>query len=1116
MVSIGTLFSDFMQLVGLNHYTKTQSDNQYAAKDHSHTGYLTSHQDISGKLDKAQGSSKASKNVVTDSNGNITTEAKPTIPSASSTTPSADTTNGSVGSGTTWAKADHTHPKSTLYAEASHTHSNYVNPTIVDNLTTNDSTKVLSAKQGKVLQDNKLEKTHASYKGKNVVTNASTGAIEFEDKPTIPSKTSDLTNDSGFLTSHQDISGKANSADLATVATSGSYNDLSNKPTIPSVDSSLSSTSTNPVQNKVINTALSGKASSTHSHTKSEITDFPSTMTPSSHTHGNLSNDGKIGSASGKIITTGTNGVLQASNSITKSLISDFPTTMTPSNHTHGTGDVSDSSAYTNIGSNANATQKTINDKINTALGNKANSSNVYSKSETYTQSEITTLISNAVAELQLFEVVESLPTTNIKNNRLYLIVNGETIANNSYDIYLRVNDSWESLDALEFDISNFYNKTEVDTLLNGKVDTSDSRLTDTRTPKSHTHGNITNTGAVGSTANKPLITTTNGVVTTGSFGTSANTFCQGNDSRLSDARTPTSHSHGSLANGGTLNSDITSVNKIAVTDSNNNLKTIGSLPYSKLSGTPTIPSKTSDLTNDSGFLTSHQDISGKIDTAGSGLSKSGTTLNHSNSVTALTTASLKKVKYDAQGHITGTSDVSKSDITALGIPSSDTTYSAEKGITLSSGKFGHSNTAITAQTTSALKKIKYDSYGHITGTDNVNANDLPSHGHTLDDVQLYDPITGNPVFGYDGTGYLYALNDALYINTNEEDIPYLSSSNSPIASLADIPTNNNQLTNGAGYITSSAISGKIDTAGTGLSKSGTTLNHSNSITAVTTAAFKKIKYDAQGHITGTADVSASDLPSHTHNYLSSHQSIGTTSKNTTNGSELAQVTADSVNKGSIYHPKVNTSALTGVPTANQTPTFGGTFSVSQPSVNTDGHITALTSRTITIPSLPTASTSAAGIIQIGTGATNAAAGNHTHSGYASTSDIPTATSDLTNDGEDGTNAFISEGDSRLTNARTPTSHTHGNLTNDGKVGSTADYFVYTTTGGAITSKQKIGNITTSGAIGSTANKPLITTTSGVITTGSFGTAANTFCAGNDSRLHTHTFTYSNGTLTIS
>lgn len=38
---------------------------------------------------------------------------------------------------------------------------------------------------------------------------------------------------------------------------------------------------------------------------------------------------------------------------------------------------------------------------------------------------------------------------------------------------------------------------------------------------------------------------------------------------------------------------------------------------------------------------------------------------------------------------------------------------------------------------------------------------------------------------------------------------------------------------------------------------------------------------------------------------------------------------------------------------------------------------------------------------------------------------IPTKTSDLTNDGEDGTNAFIDESDSRLTDARTPTAHTH-------------------------------------------------------------------------------------------
>lgn len=44
-------------------------------------------------------------------------------------------------------------------------------------------------------------------------------------------------------------------------------------------------------------------------------------------------------------------------------------------------------------------------------------------------------------------------------------------------------------------------------------------------------------------------------------------------------------------------------------------------------------------------------------------------------------------------------------------------------------------------------------------------------------------------------------------------------------------------------------VSGKIDTAGTGLSKSGTTLNHSNSVTAQTTQAVYPIKIDAQGHI---------------------------------------------------------------------------------------------------------------------------------------------------------------------------------------------------------------------------------------------------------------------------
>ena len=56
-------------------------------------------------------------------------------------------------------------------------------------------------------------------------------------------------------------------------------------------------------------------------------------------------------------------------------------------------------------------------------------------------------------------------------------------------------------------------------------------------------------------------------------------------------SRAAYNHSHGSLVNDGALNSDITSVNKVAVTDATNKLKTISKLPLDKVT---------------------HQDISGK------------------------------------------------------------------------------------------------------------------------------------------------------------------------------------------------------------------------------------------------------------------------------------------------------------------------------------------------------------------------------------------------------------------------------------------------------------------------------------------------------------------------
>ena len=47
----------------------------------------------------------------------------------------------------------------------------------------------------------------------------------------------------------------------------------------------------------------------------------------------------------------------------------------------------------------------------------------------------------------------------------------------------------------------------------------NDSRLSDSRTPTAHAHGNVTNAGAIGSTADRIAVTTTGGVLTTAEIG---------------------------------------------------------------------------------------------------------------------------------------------------------------------------------------------------------------------------------------------------------------------------------------------------------------------------------------------------------------------------------------------------------------------------------------------------------------------------------------------------------------------------------------------------------------------------------------------------------------------
>ena len=74
---------------------------------------------LGGKISKSNTSGLVKNDGSIDTNNYALSSS---IPAASSTTPSADTTNGSVGTGTTWARSNHTHPKSSIYAEKEHKH----------------------------------------------------------------------------------------------------------------------------------------------------------------------------------------------------------------------------------------------------------------------------------------------------------------------------------------------------------------------------------------------------------------------------------------------------------------------------------------------------------------------------------------------------------------------------------------------------------------------------------------------------------------------------------------------------------------------------------------------------------------------------------------------------------------------------------------------------------------------------------------------------------------------------------------------------------------------------------------------------------------------------------
>ena len=214
------------------------------------------------------------------------------------------------------------------------------------------------------------------------------------------------------------------------------------------------------------------------------------TADPNSHTHGAITNLGAIGTTAGLPIITGTNGVLQSG------------------------------SFGSAVGSFCQGSDSRLSD------------------SRTPTDASVTNAKVSATAAIADTKLATISASGKVSNS-----ATTATNANTGSAIVARDVSGNFSAGTITASLSgNAATATTLQTTrtINGVSFNGGANITITADPNSHTHGAITNLGAIGTTAGLPIITGTNGVLQSGSFGSAVGSFCQGSDSRLSDSRTPT------------------------------------------------------------------------------------------------------------------------------------------------------------------------------------------------------------------------------------------------------------------------------------------------------------------------------------------------------------------------------------------------------------------------------------------------------------------------------------------------------------------------------------------------------------------------------------------------
>ena len=399
--------------------------------------------------------------------------------------------------------------------------------------------------------------------GSTLATVATSGDYDdLTNKPTIPTKTSDLTNDSGYVIG----------SSLSSVATSGDYDDLSNKPTIPSKTSDLTNDSGFINQLKTINNeSLIGTGNLTIDTFSGDYDDLSNKPTIPSKTS-DLTNDSGfvVGSNLATVATSGSYNDL-----------SNTPTIPTK------TSDLTNDSGFLT----SHQSIKTINNQSMVGTGN-ITVSTFSGDYDDLTNKPTIPTVGNGTITITQGGVTKGTFTLNQSSNATITLDAG---GSGGGDVTADGDN--------EFTGNNTFTG---ETIFDGITTMSDITIQNIEF-----EGNSINTEGV------YLYNEDGGLETTLSAGSLSMNAIGGGSSLVLSVSVETDENDQTISVAD-INADMTNlrISAASVTINDADVLTINDVTpvattgsYDDLSDKPTIPTKTSDLTNDSGFLTSHQSI---------------------------------------------------------------------------------------------------------------------------------------------------------------------------------------------------------------------------------------------------------------------------------------------------------------------------------------------------------------------------------------------------------------------------------------------------------------------------------------------------------------------------